>query len=440
MEPRQSPLEPPWAADQPPVYPDREELLDAVRALYRQIERLEHIVARQEQQMKSMTVEMLLRGQWKPKDQVNFLLGFSDTCYLVGNYDFLDTQAVSTAENPQMAALKQRVFDLFHKSFQQDFPCYYCESEFGLNTVLLNTRELDRAGEERLLCCAQRFLERSRQELGLELELSLSACCPSVDELPEALEQTRRLWRLQHGIPNCRTILYAGRLELDPEPTVLTKGELLARAQGYILERDVPGLHRCVSQLAVLETRDQHSPAQAAGELRRYLEQLQKQLGLQKYGMETLMAAQAGLESVRTIDELLIVLNEYFSQMDGLLAALEEQSRKERQTRTLADQTKVYIDDHLTNPGLNLNAIARALAADENRISKTFKAKFGVGVLHYTQNQRVRLAMSLLPRTDQDIPGVAEQVGFSSRRSFDRVFRQFTGMTPAQYRSEHRTR
>ena len=432
-------MEPPWAAGQPPVYPVREDMLDYVQALYRQIERLEYIVARQEQQLKSMAVEMLLRGQWKPKDQVNFLLGFSDSCYLVGNYDFLEVQPVNTEANPRMAALKEQIFEAFHQSFQQSFPCYYCESEFGLNTVLLNTRQLDRAGEERLLGCAQDFLQRARQDLGQDLELSLSACCHSVDELPDALEQTRRLWRLQHEIPNCRNILYAGRLELDPEPTALTKGELLTQAQGCTVDRDIPGLHRSVSQLAVLEAREQHSPIQAAGELRRYLEQLQKQLGLQKYGMEALMTAQEGLKSIKTIDELLIVLNEYFSRIDELLAALEEQSRKEHQTRTLADQAKAYIDEHLTDPALNLNAIARALAADENRISKTFKARFGVGVLHYTQNQRVRLAMTLLPQADQNILGVAEQAGFSSRRSFDRVFRQFTGMTPAQYRAEHKS-
>lgn len=80
--------------------------------------------------------------------------------------------------------------------------------------------------------------------------------------------------------------------------------------------------------------------------------------------------------------------------------------------------------------------LAKELDVSEMQISKIINIHFGKSLPQLLNEFRVEDAKRLLEETDANISVVAENVGFNSMASFNRVFREITSLTPTQYRKE----
>lgn len=89
--------------------------------------------------------------------------------------------------------------------------------------------------------------------------------------------------------------------------------------------------------------------------------------------------------------------------------------------------------NHLSDD-LSLDAVADALFLDKYYISKLFPAKLGVGYVEFIRSQRIIKACELLVSTDHPITDISYDCGFRNQSTFNRVFRQMTGMSPREYR------
>jgi len=90
---------------------------------------------------------------------------------------------------------------------------------------------------------------------------------------------------------------------------------------------------------------------------------------------------------------------------------------------------KIYQEPHYTRADL-----ARELELPESVVSRVINAHFGKSFPRLLNEKRVEDATKLLTGTNLAIKAVAEQVGFNSTASFNRVFRDLTGQTPSTYR------
>lgn len=90
---------------------------------------------------------------------------------------------------------------------------------------------------------------------------------------------------------------------------------------------------------------------------------------------------------------------------------------------------KIYQEPHYTRADL-----ARELELPESVVSKVINVHFGKSFPQLLNEKRVADATKLLVETNLAIKDVAEQVGFNSTASFNRVFRSMTGRTPSTYR------
>jgi len=70
-------------------------------------------------------------------------------------------------------------------------------------------------------------------------------------------------------------------------------------------------------------------------------------------------------------------------------------------------------------------------------LATLFKERTGETLHHAILAERIRLAGEWLTRTDHSIEQIAFDTGFSSRSYFCTVFKEFTGVTPRQYRLQH---
>ena len=91
----------------------------------------------------------------------------------------------------------------------------------------------------------------------------------------------------------------------------------------------------------------------------------------------------------------------------------------------------MYCMENFTEP-LTLDILARDLHLSKYYISHVFQKQMQTGFLDFVNNLRLERACELLSR-DQTITEAAYASGFSSIRSFNRIFAGKMGMTPTQY-------
>lgn len=93
-----------------------------------------------------------------------------------------------------------------------------------------------------------------------------------------------------------------------------------------------------------------------------------------------------------------------------------------------------YIKENYNNKNLSLEFIALEFNTSPSYISVFVKNNLNLGFHEYVTNLRVSEAKSLLIKTDMPISDIAETVGFPSRTTFFRSFKQNTGLTPNEFR------
>lgn len=98
-----------------------------------------------------------------------------------------------------------------------------------------------------------------------------------------------------------------------------------------------------------------------------------------------------------------------------------------------------YIDQHY-DQDIPLSKAADLLGYDVFHCSKTFKAITGVNYVTYLNTVRVGKALEELRQADRSIIDIALDCGFNNPRTFNRVFKEITQMTPSEYLKTFRSR
>lgn len=93
------------------------------------------------------------------------------------------------------------------------------------------------------------------------------------------------------------------------------------------------------------------------------------------------------------------------------------------------------IQKHYTEPDFSLYQLAEEMKLNTNYLSSLFKKEMGVGYVRYINTLRIEKAKQLLRDMRYRTNEVAALVGIENPRYFTRVFKEMTGLSPAEYRS-----
>ncbi|MBO7177140.1 MAG: helix-turn-helix domain-containing protein [Clostridia bacterium] len=85
---------------------------------------------------------------------------------------------------------------------------------------------------------------------------------------------------------------------------------------------------------------------------------------------------------------------------------------------------------------LTVEMAAAATGYGKSNFCKIFKDVVGDSFHHVLNQCRVKNAYGLLSESDMPISAVAQEVGFGEAKTFCRVFKEVTGMTPGTYRAQ----
>jgi YesN/AraC family two-component response regulator len=105
----------------------------------------------------------------------------------------------------------------------------------------------------------------------------------------------------------------------------------------------------------------------------------------------------------------------------------------EKKTNQLCDIVKSYVHQHYADPLLSFNTIADISGKSPYYVSKMFKMSTGSGLLDYINKVRINEAKLLLLNEKMTQDQVAERVGFTNVRTFQRVYKRVEGISPGKY-------
>ena len=94
-----------------------------------------------------------------------------------------------------------------------------------------------------------------------------------------------------------------------------------------------------------------------------------------------------------------------------------------------------YIQHHISEP-IRAEEIAKALFISRPYLSKKFKEETGQSLTDFILNEKTEEAKRLLRYSEKPLTAISTYLAFSSPSHFSRVFRQYAGMLPREYREK----
>ena len=102
------------------------------------------------------------------------------------------------------------------------------------------------------------------------------------------------------------------------------------------------------------------------------------------------------------------------------------------------DLARRYIDNHFKE-NLTLDQLAEMLHINKYHLAHTFREEFHTSPISYLISRRIEESRFLLRETDHPLSLIAQMLGFSSPSYFSQCFRRVEGISPIEYRRQHRS-
>ena len=118
---------------------------------------------------------------------------------------------------------------------------------------------------------------------------------------------------------------------------------------------------------------------------------------------------------------------------------VQAQERDDEATLRSGDPVVAYVRQHSTAVSGRAEVASR-FGLSSDTVSSKVRAATGRNFMEYLHRCRLVPAQHLLATTELNVWQVAARVGFSTPQHFSRVFRKYTGLSPARYRLQERAK
>lgn len=105
----------------------------------------------------------------------------------------------------------------------------------------------------------------------------------------------------------------------------------------------------------------------------------------------------------------------------------------------LVGRVELYLNNHLTDPNLDLTRLADAAYVSPSSLGRAFRDVHDTTPWRFVMRRRIDHAKTLLTDTDRSLTDIALDTGFYDQAHFSRTFKRFTGTTPSAFREAETT-
>ena len=146
---------------------------------------------------------------------------------------------------------------------------------------------------------------------------------------------------------------------------------------------------------------------------------------------------QKAYEILRTQNSMQNVLNAYtrkelFDTLADVSNVICDKDKKDGISNYIINRTLEYIRMHFKE-GITLEETAEMMNITPEYLSMLFKREMGMNFSVFLRKFRISYAKRLLKGTDMKVYEVAQECGYVNSNYFTRVFKEETGISPAEY-------
>ena len=107
--------------------------------------------------------------------------------------------------------------------------------------------------------------------------------------------------------------------------------------------------------------------------------------------------------------------------------------------QTLGYLIQQYVRKNLKKK-ITLSDISQRLHCSTVTLTESFRREFGITIMQYVQDERMKLARELLTNTSLSVTDIAERCGFPDVEYFSRCFKKKEELSPSEWRRLHQAR
>ncbi|WP_299216675.1 helix-turn-helix domain-containing protein [uncultured Aquimarina sp.] len=150
---------------------------------------------------------------------------------------------------------------------------------------------------------------------------------------------------------------------------------------------------------------------------------------------------------------VILVLNSFYIYWIGFIGFTKsnllfktfnlKDEKEEEQGSWLKNKIEHYMknEEIFTNQNLKVSDVASLVSMSEKELSLYIHDIYHMSFTDFINTYRIEKVKSLLVSSEQEkftLLAIAEKSGFSSKSSFNAVFKKITGLTPTQYKANHK--
>lgn len=274
---------------------------------------------------------------------------------------------------------------------------------------------------------------QSQYQLNCVFTTGLGAVCTSLSALPQQHQQAMQALEYQFlwgtgillSFSTINKPVYTSSLpNIDWEKEIVTQ----------LSNNNVLEAQRLSQQMAQQMVRERISPTACVLQFRQIALRLHD--WLHQLGMESVLSKLMHQDHWLTAPTLEKILQQWLSALHDVSAHLNEQVQMNSQQHI--QKAIHYIEHHYADAHLSLQDICSHVLMSTSSFSQAFKQYTEVTYVEYLTRIRMDKAKELLRLTEYKFYHIAEKVGYTDPNYFSSSFKKHTGITPKQYREQHR--
>ena len=128
---------------------------------------------------------------------------------------------------------------------------------------------------------------------------------------------------------------------------------------------------------------------------------------------------------------------EVIKRLSGNIVSLLD--KKHKNANKYMEQLKEYIGTHYLEEDFSAQKVADEYSVTLSWLSAYFKKNMNLNLSVYITDLKMKYAMKILRDSDISLSEIARETGYSNTSSFIRRFKQYTGVTPGEYKETCKT-
>lgn len=144
--------------------------------------------------------------------------------------------------------------------------------------------------------------------------------------------------------------------------------------------------------------------------------------------------------------DVTIELFEQGTSIEALKGVRMQELARDMKSELKSDETKMsklvsyalqYMKEHCIDHDMSLEYVAEKLSITPTYLSRILKKETGITYKEYITNMKMERAKELLLEENANVMQVSETIGYVNVSYFIKLFKNYTGLTPAKYREEN---